>query len=54
MPSDKAVLNTAPTGFAFFGDEIILKKNKKKTPQGNTWNMGWVWSFSSHKKWDIS
>ena len=30
MPSDKAVLNTAPTGFAFFGDEIILKKKKPK------------------------
>ena len=41
MPSDEAALNTGPTGFAFFGDEIILKKKKKKKkkPKGipETW-----------------
>ena len=39
MPSDKAVLNTAPTGFAFFGDEIIFREKKKKKPKGipETW-----------------
>ena len=40
MPSDEAALNAGPTGFAFFGDEIILNnKKKKKKPKGipETW-----------------
>ena len=40
MPSDEAALNAGLTGFAFFGEEIILKKKKKKKkPKGipETW-----------------